>query len=198
MMVSKRFFYINLGSNIWVFKTNDCVKASFVCNAGAFLYRFFAFSKWLWSLFYKMWCFRCFTLWVVYRNHALHLEISALRASFSLFKVLALIRLILLQFPSGLALLTGITYVILAIEVITGYSSICLPQKIYFKNPLVALISGFNLFRHRFFFNWSYFFINAISSNLKLSHSLVKLFLFHGQYQNNVQKEFLPQYCSTQ
>ena len=142
-----------------------------------------------------------FTLWVSYRNPAVHLKINALRASLSLFKVLLLlilIRLILLQFHSGHALLTGIKYIILAIQVITGYSSMFLLQEIYFKNPLAALILGFNLFLDRFFFKWNHFFLNEISSNLKLFHSLVKLFFIHSQYQNNIHKELLPQYCSTQ
>ena len=127
--------------------------------------------------------------------------IISLKASLSVSKVLLLlilIRLILLQFPSGHALLTGIIYIILAIQVIIGYSSILLLQKIYFKKPLAALILGFNLFLDRFFFKWNHFFLNEISSDLKLFHSLVKLFLIHSQYQNDSHKEFLPQYCSTQ
>ena len=84
--------------------------------------------------------------------------INALRASLSLFSLLlllVLIHLILPPYRSAHALLTGIIYAILAIEVIIGYSSMLLLPQIYFKNTLVALISGFNSSIYKFisFFN---------------------------------------------
>ena len=69
---------------------------------------------------------------------------NVLKASLSLFSVLLLLVLnqfFLLLSSSDHAFLTGIINVVLAIEVIIGYSSILLLLKIYFKNPLVALIS---------------------------------------------------------
>ena len=116
--------------------------------------------------------------------------INALRASFSLFRaliLLALIQFILLPSRSGHAFSAGIIYAVLAKVVTIGYSSMLLLPKIYLKIPLVPLILGFNLFREKLFFNWTHFF-NDISPNLNLSHSLVRLFLFHREHQNNIRK----------
>ena len=126
------------------------MKASFSCTAGAFLYCFLHFPN-----DYEVYFIKYDASGVSRHEPFIEIIINALRASLSLFSVfllLALIRFILLPSRSGHALLAGIIYVVLALEVIIGYSSMLLLPKIYFKNSLVALISGFNLFRERFFF----------------------------------------------
>ena len=104
---------------------------------------------------------------------------SAFRISF--FRVLllfVLIRYISLPSLSGQALLTGMMEAILANELMIEYSSEFIVAQIYLSVHSVDVCCCFKLFLDNFSFKLAHFFLIDKKSNLKLSHSSIKVSLF--------------------